>query len=87
MSIQNSSDILKKIIKDAKNNSAYPSSITEEEIRNKISSIDRNAAMKKLRSMGLGSIADKVSNISDAQLIDIVSKNPALLKRINELLK
>ncbi len=62
-------------------------SLTKDDIRKKIEKVDRNEAMKKLRSMGLGSVADKLKNISDDELIGIISKNPSLLKKINGFLK
>ncbi|MBQ4528581.1 MAG: hypothetical protein II998_10990 [Clostridia bacterium] len=87
MNSQNSSDILKKLINESKILKNNQSPITEDEIKKRISGIDRKAAINKLRSLGLGSIADKVNSLSDEQLVDMIGKNPGLLKKINDFIK
>lgn len=69
------------------NSESKITALTKDDIRKKIEKVDRNAAMKKLKSMGLGSVAEKLKNVSDDELIGIISKNPSLLKKINGFLK
>ncbi|MBR2404647.1 MAG: hypothetical protein IKA95_03210 [Clostridia bacterium] len=87
MKYDNSDDIIRKIINENTSISANGPLLGEKDIRNRLGSIDRNAAMAKLRQMGLGNIADKLKSVSDDDLINMIAKNPALLKKINSFLK
>jgi len=83
----NSDDIIRKIINENTSISGNGPILGEKDMRNRLGSIDRNAAMAKLRQMGLGNIADKLKSVSDDDLINMIAKNPALLKKINSFLK
>ena len=87
MSIQNSNDILKSLLDEAKKNSEIQKEINENDIMKKISQIDKNAVTKKLRSMGLGSVADKLNSLSDKELTELIKKNPGILKKAKDFIK
>lgn len=84
---KSSDDIIKKLINDAGINARISEKLSEDDIKNKLRSVDRNQAMNKLRAMGLGNVADRLKNVSDEELMKMVSQNPALLKKINSFLK
>lgn len=87
MNYDKSEEILNNLIKEASDSGIKMSAMNEADIRRNLGSIDRNAAMQKLRSMGLGAVADKLKTVSDDELIDMIAKNPSLLKKINSFLK
>lgn len=87
MNNPNSSDILKNLIDEAKKTGSSPNELNENELMKKISQTDKKKAMDKLRSMGLGSVADKLNSISDKELMDIIKKNPGLLKKAKDFIK
>ncbi len=87
MDMNKSSDMLKDMINKSGKNPRDLLSMDKGELKKRLSGIDKNAAAKKLRSMGLGIVADKMMSMSDAELIDIISKNPSLLRKINDYLK
>lgn len=80
-------DILKSL-KEQLNTKQKPlSSMSNEEIKARLSEVNREAAMNKLRSIGLGSIAEKIKNMSNEELAKIISENPALQKKIDAFMK
>ncbi len=82
---KNADEIIKSLLEGSGN---IAGSVTSEnDIRKRLGTIDKNAAIEKLRKMGLGSVADKLKNTSDDELIKLISENPALLKKINSFLK
>ena len=83
----NSDDIIRKLIKENGNIAASGPVLGEDDIRKRLGTIDRNAAMTKLRQMGLGSVADRLKGVSDDDLINMIVQNPSLLKKINSFLK
>jgi len=83
----NSDDIIRKFINDNGGISTSGPILGENDIRNRLGTIDRNAAMEKLRQMGLGNIAEKLKSVSDDDLINMIVQNPSLLKKINSFLK
>lgn len=87
MNNPNSSDILKSLINEAKKTGSSPNELNENELLEKISQTDKKKAIDKLRQMGLGSIADKLSFVSDNELKDIIRKNPGLLKKVKDFIK
>lgn len=87
MDMNKSSDILKDMINKSGKNPNDLLSMNKNELQKRLSGIDKNAAAKKLRSMGLGVVANKMLSMSDRELMDIISKNPSLLRKINDYLK
>lgn len=87
MNSSNEADIIKNLINSMDTSSAPKSGVTENDIRQKIKGIDKNPVIKKLNSMGLGKAAQMLSGMSDEDIIREVSKNPAILKKLNSFLK
>ncbi|MBR5504810.1 MAG: hypothetical protein IKV73_00680 [Clostridia bacterium] len=87
MKYDNSDDIIRKLIKENGGISTSGPVLGESDIRKRLGTIDRNAAMAKLRQMGLGNVADKLKSVSDDDLINMIVQNPSLLKKINSFLK
>ena len=87
MDMNKSSEILKDMINKSGKKPGDLLSMDKGELQKRLQGIDKNAAARKLRSMGLGPVADKMMSMSDKELIDIISKNPSLLRKINDYLK
>ena len=87
MSYDKNEEIINKLIKESQISGSGINVNGKGDIEKMLGSIDRNAAERKLRSMGLGSVADKLKTVSDKELIDMIAKNPSILKKINSLLK
>lgn len=78
--VQNAiNDILKKDI-SRKN-------VTETELTNMINTMDKNEITKKLNSMGLSFISDKIKRTSNEEIAKIIKNNPGLIDKINNYLK
>ena len=78
--VQNAiNDILKKDI-SRKN-------VTETELTNMINTMDKNEITKKLDSMGLSFISDKIKRTSNEEIAKIIKNNPGLIDKINNYLK
>lgn len=60
--------------------------ISREELEKQIKGIDKNAVEKKLRDMGYGDIANKLGRTSNEELIKMISKNPDILKKVNQMM-
>ena len=84
---QNSEQIIKNLISNMEKRSSGTQNLSEQDIREKIKTVNKNDVIKKLNSMGLGSAAQMLKNMSDDDIIREISKNPAILKRLNSLLK
>ncbi len=63
------------------------SKMNYDDLKRQVQGIDKNQVMNKLRSLGLGSIADKYANTSDDEIMRLLANNPDILKKINQLLK
>lgn len=81
------SEILKNLINSIERSGKNPGRISEDDVRQKIKTIDKNEVIRKLNSMGLGSAANMLKNMSDEDIIREISKNPGILKKLNSLLK
>lgn len=81
------SEILKNLINSIERNRKNKGQISEDEVRQKIKTVDKNEVIRKLNSMGLGSAANMLKNMSDEDIIREISKNPQILKKLNSLLK
>lgn len=79
-------DIIKNLIKDIKQTDKI-CALSENDIKQKIKGIDKNQVIKKLNSMGLGNAAQMLQKMSDEDIIRELSKNPSILKRLNQFLK
>lgn len=84
---QNSEQIIKNLISNMEKRSSGTQNLSEHDIREKIKTVNKNDVIKKLNSMGLGGAAQMLKNMSDDDIIREISKNPAILKRLNSLLK
>lgn len=84
---QNGEQIIKNLINNMEKNNLQSGKLSENDIREKIKTVDKNEVIRKLKNMGLGSAAKMLENMSDEDIIREVSKNPAILKRLNSLLK
>ena len=80
-------DILKNLINSIEKNKMPKGNLTQNDIREKIKSVNKNEVIKKLQNMGLGNAARMLQNMTDEEIIRQVSKNPAILKKLNSLLK
>ncbi len=60
--------------------------ISREELEKQISSVDRTAVEKKLREMGYGDIATKLTQTSNEEILKMLAKNPDIIKRINQMM-
>ncbi len=80
-------DILKNLINSIEKNKMPKGNLTQNDIREKIKSVNKNEVIKKLQNMGLGNAARMLQNMTDEEIIREVSKNPAILKKLNSLLK
>ena len=84
---QNSEQIIKNLISNMEKRSSGTQNLSEQDIREKIKTVNKNDVIKKLNSMGLGGAAQMLKTMSDEDIIREISKNPAILKRLNSLLK
>ena len=80
-------DILKNLINSIEKNKMPKGNLTQNDIREKIKSVNKNEVIKKLQNMGLGNAARMLQNMTDEEIIREVSRNPAILKKLNSLLK
>lgn len=85
--MNNSEDIIKKLINEASGKSMNNGKLSKEDIQRRLKTVDKKMAIEKLRSMGLGSVAERLKNTSDDELLKMISNNPALLKKLNDFLK
>ena len=84
---RSSNDIINNFIKNNSHLKEKVNSVTQEELKKSIKNVNRSEVSSKLRSMGLGNVADKLSAVSDEELIQLISKNPELVNKINSFLK
>lgn len=61
--------------------------LSNDDLKRQVKNLDRSEVIRKLRSMGLGSVADRYANTSDDDIVKLISKNPDILRRINQFLK
>ena len=60
--------------------------ISREELEKQIKGIDKGAVEKKLREMGYGDIANKLNKTSNEEIMKMISKNPDILKKVNQMM-
>ena len=60
--------------------------LSMEDLQRNLGNIDKSQVEKKLRSMGLKDIADKLNRTSNEEILDLVSKNPDIIRKINQLM-
>lgn len=80
-------DILKNLINSIEKSNIPKGNITENNLREKIKSVNKDEVIRKLQSMGLGDAARMLENMSDEEILKEALKNPAILKKLNSLLK
>ncbi len=80
-------DILKNLINSIEKGNIPKGNITENNLREKIKSVNKDEVIRKLQSMGLGNAARMLENMSDEEILKEALKNPAILKKLNSLLK
>ena len=67
-------------------NNSSKGNLSMEDLQKNLGNIDKSQVEKKLRSMGLKDIADKLSRTSNEEILELVSKNPDILRKINQLM-
>ncbi len=87
MNNDNAGEIIKNLLKNSGNTTHQAPLRNENDIRKKLGTIDKKAAIEKLKQMGLGAVAEKLKSTSDEELIKMIAQNPSLLKKINSFLK
>lgn len=87
MNYDNADEIIKNLLKNSGNPTHQAPLKSENDIRKKLCTINKNAAIEKLKQMGLGPVAEKLKHTSDEELIKMIADNPSLLKKINSFLK
>ena len=85
--MKNSDDIIRELLKNMNNDTSKVSSLGGEDIERIIKNTDKSKAMAKMRSMGLGVLADKLGAMSDRELLELLKNNPSILKKVNKFLK
>lgn len=85
--MQNSDEVIRRLINETGINMKLNDTLNETNIKNKLKNTDKNNAIEKLNSMGLGHIADKLKGMSDDELINIIKSNPSILKKLNSFFK
>ncbi len=83
----NGEEIIKNLLKNMEAPVSNVSALNENDIRRKISAVDKSEVIKKLNSMGLGKAAQMLSGMSDEDIIRKISSNPSILKKIDMFLK
>ena len=83
---QKNEDIIKNLLKGI-NPVEKKGNLSENDIRQKIKTINKNEVIKKLNSMGLGNAAKMLEKMSDEDILKELSKNPSILKKLNQFLK
>ena len=87
MNSNQNEDILRNLINNIEKNKIPKGNLTQNDIREKIKTVNKDDVIKKLQNMGLGNAAKMLRNMTDEEIIKEVSKNPAILKKLNSLLK
>ena len=60
--------------------------LSMEDLQKNLGNIDKSQVERKLRSLGLRDVADKLGRTSNEENLDMVSKNPDILRKINQLM-
>lgn len=60
--------------------------ISREELERQIGSMDKGAVEKKLRDMGMKDVADRLGRTSNEEILRMLSKNPDILRKLNQLM-
>ena len=87
MKFNKGEDFVKKLIAENKLSSKVTPIANENDLKDRLKTINKDATVNKLRELGLGNVADQLKSIPDDELIRMISKNPGLLKKINSFLK
>lgn len=61
--------------------------INNQALKERIGNIDLGAAAQKMRELGLGDAASKLDNMTNADIINQISKNPEILDKLKNLFK
>lgn len=56
-------------------------------IKERVGNIDLVTAARKMREMGLGDAADKLSGMSNEDLINVISKNPQVIDKLKKIFR
>ena len=78
---------LKNALNDILKNNSLKKSATEAELVNLINNTDKTEITKKLDSMGLSFVSNKLKSMSDAELLSMIKNNPNILNKLNSFLK
>ena len=85
--MKSNNDIINEFIKNNSHLKGNINSLSSQDIRKTLKSVNKGEAIAKLKSMGLSGVAQKLSDMSDDELVKIVANNPEILKKINDYLK
>lgn len=77
---------INELIKNNPHFSEKIKSMSENDLKNAIKGINKAEIATKLRAMGLASMSEKVMNISNAEIINAITQNPDILKKIKRFL-
>ena len=78
---------LKNALNDILKNNSLKKSTTEDELVNLINNTDKTEITKKLDSMWLSFVSNKLKSMSDAELLSMIKNNPNILNKLNSFLK
>ena len=87
MNNEANNEIIKKLISQLERPATQTSAMSEGDIRKSIKNVNKDEVKQKLRSMGLGKACDMLDKMSDDDIIRAISQNPAILKKLNSILK
>jgi len=87
VSNEQNAEIIKKLINQMEKPYQSTACVNEDDIRKKLKSVNKDQVKQKLRSMGLGKMCDMIDRMSDEDIIRAISQNPAILKKLNSILK
>lgn len=61
--------------------------INSQNLKERISKVDLSAAAQKMRELGLSDAANKLDGMSNADIINQISKTPEILDKLKNLFK
>ena len=76
---------LSKSISESEKNAI--DNITKSNIRDHLSKVDLSQAAKKMREMNLGDAASKLEQMTNDDIINLISKNPQVIDKMKSIFK
>ena len=80
-------DLLKTLLSADNNNQTarMVQQINQNNIRDRIASVDKDAALRALEGLNLGDMADKLRNTSTEDMMRALADNPQVLDKLKKL--